>query len=159
MPDSPWALRMQPEVGFGQPPFRFQIFVTGRLMMRKPPLTMKKASGKFGSRARSRVVAKRPFGVIPESMAGEDSIPAVGASGYHRQLRPIPVHSQRDINRPLFGTLPPDGFDITPFYSGRSQIINEIQVTIKPLITSRSVACCFGRCYLPFCCHQFSVGK
>lgn len=34
----------------------------------------------LGSRARSRVARKLPFGVIPAPMAGDDSIPVVGAA-------------------------------------------------------------------------------
>ena len=57
-------------------------------------LLLRKLKAALGSRARSRVARKLPFGVIPAPMAGDDSIPVVGASGCHRLQWPI-MHSPR----------------------------------------------------------------
>lgn len=56
---------------------------------------------RFVSRAGSRVSRKLPFGMIPTPMAGDDSIPAVGPSGCHRQQWPKPGRRPE----PTFGLL------------------------------------------------------
>lgn len=53
-------------------------------------------------RARSRVAGKRPFGIIPAPMAGDDFRPAIDATGCHRQQwpksRPLDNHCDRQLD-------------------------------------------------------------